>query len=249
MKPDGSDRSVDSWSLKYAWGMADVDRELLLEKITHTGEAAATPVTLPPTTFVYTQLPNRVDKLGENDGPFIKDRLTTVYNESGGQLDVNYTRADCTIIGGGSVIRGAAKKGAEKAAGNSAKKAARTQQETQQKKMSGALEGRADVVVCDPADPGKTITDIDRVQGGVLWEEKSATWATNIDNWVTGHIRNKFNSYMDARKYLPGYEHAPIGWGFATSNVDPELRSAIESEVGRLRQANPDADIRLEWAP
>jgi len=97
VKADGSGyRPVDSWSLGHAWGMADVDRELLLEKITHTGEAATTPVTLPPITFVYTQLPNRVDKLGDNDGPFIKDRLTTVYNESGGEHDINYTGTDCT---------------------------------------------------------------------------------------------------------------------------------------------------------
>jgi RHS repeat-associated protein len=104
LKADGSGyRPVDTWKLDHSWGMADVDRALLLEKITHTGEAAAgpgaaaaTPVTLPPMTFVYTQLPNRVDKLGDDVGPFVKYRLGTVYNETGGQLDVNYSGQDCT---------------------------------------------------------------------------------------------------------------------------------------------------------
>ncbi|MFC6932244.1 hypothetical protein ACFQHO_19170 [Actinomadura yumaensis] len=100
IKPDGSGyRPVDSWKLNHAWGMADIDRQLLLESIVHTGEATtgdAKPVNMPPVSFVYKQLPNRVDKLGDNLGPFIKNRVATVYNETGGVLDVNYTAEDCT---------------------------------------------------------------------------------------------------------------------------------------------------------
>ncbi|GAA3817853.1 RHS repeat-associated core domain-containing protein [Sphaerisporangium flaviroseum] len=97
VKADGSGhRPVDSWDVKHAWGMADVDRQLLLTSIVHTGLAGATSVTLPPVSFVYTQLPNRVDKLGDDLGPFVKNRLGTVYNEFGGVLDVNYSPADCT---------------------------------------------------------------------------------------------------------------------------------------------------------
>ncbi|MEV4395670.1 RHS repeat-associated core domain-containing protein [Nonomuraea sp. NPDC049607] len=96
-KADGSGhRAVDSWTLQHAWGMADVDRQLLLTSVVHTGHAGVAPVTLPPVSFVYTQLPNRVDKLGDDLGPFVKNRLGTIYNEYGGVLDVNYSAADCT---------------------------------------------------------------------------------------------------------------------------------------------------------
>ncbi|MEV4110944.1 polymorphic toxin-type HINT domain-containing protein [Nonomuraea sp. NPDC049695] len=97
LKADGSDyRPVDTWELNHAWGMADVDRQLLLTSIVHTGLAGQDPVVLPPVSFVYDQMPNRVDKLGDDLGPFVKNRLGTVYNEFGGVLDVNYSKADCT---------------------------------------------------------------------------------------------------------------------------------------------------------
>ncbi|MCP2343147.1 RHS repeat-associated core domain-containing protein [Actinomadura rupiterrae] len=89
-------RSVDSWDLKHAWSNGDVDRQLLLESVTTKGLATTPPVTLPPVTFIYTQKENRVDKLGDDDGPFVKSRLGTVYTETGGQLDINYTDKDCT---------------------------------------------------------------------------------------------------------------------------------------------------------
>ncbi|WP_214409289.1 polymorphic toxin-type HINT domain-containing protein [Sphaerisporangium fuscum] len=97
LKADGTDyRPVDYWELGHAWGMADVDRQLLLTSIVHTGLAGPDPVVLPPVSFVYTQMPNRVDKLGDDLGPFVKDRLGTVYNEFGGVLDIKYSGADCT---------------------------------------------------------------------------------------------------------------------------------------------------------
>ncbi|GAB2819429.1 RHS repeat-associated core domain-containing protein [Actinoallomurus bryophytorum] len=97
LKPDASGyRDVDSWALTQAWGLADVDRDLLLGSITHTGLAGKTPVTLPPVTFNHVQLANRVDKLGDDVGPYIKYRLGTVFDESGGQIDVNYSTPECT---------------------------------------------------------------------------------------------------------------------------------------------------------
>ncbi|MFD1539855.1 polymorphic toxin-type HINT domain-containing protein [Nonomuraea guangzhouensis] len=97
LKENGVDyRPVDTWELSHAWGMADVDRQLLLTSIVHTGLAGQDPVVLPPVSFVYTQKPNRVDKLGDDLGPFVKNRIGTVYNEFGGVLDVNYSGADCT---------------------------------------------------------------------------------------------------------------------------------------------------------
>lgn len=48
---DGTYRDVDTWTLRHAWGDADVDRALLLKGITHTGKASGTAVTLPEVTF------------------------------------------------------------------------------------------------------------------------------------------------------------------------------------------------------
>ncbi|CND72998.1 Uncharacterised protein [Mycobacterium tuberculosis] len=112
----------------------------------------------------------------------------------------------------------------------------------------GRLEGCRDYVVDDPAEPGRTITDIDRVQNGVLWEEKSATDAGDIGRWVAKHIDKKFSSYLDARQYIVGYEEAPIGFSFTSPDVDPAFRSEVESAVERLRLKYPDEQILLEWS-
>ncbi|WP_189220855.1 MULTISPECIES: RHS repeat domain-containing protein [Streptomyces] len=88
--------TVDSWKLAQRWGQADIDYQLLLDSIQRTGHTATTPVTLPKTTFAYTQLDNRLDKTGDGYAPFVKDRLSTVADESGGQVDVNYSEAACT---------------------------------------------------------------------------------------------------------------------------------------------------------
>ncbi|MEU7526738.1 RHS repeat-associated core domain-containing protein [Saccharothrix sp. NPDC042600] len=97
VQPDGAGhRPVDSWTFEHAWGTADVDRQLLLKSIVHTGHAAATPVAMPPVTFSYTQRPNRVDRLGDDVGPFVKNRVGAIHNETGGVVDVNYSGADCS---------------------------------------------------------------------------------------------------------------------------------------------------------
>ncbi|MFF6999337.1 polymorphic toxin-type HINT domain-containing protein [Streptomyces sp. NPDC008313] len=88
-------RDVDSWNLTHRWGMADTDYQLLLDSVQHTGHTAEPAVTLPKTTFAYTQLANRLDKTGDGYPPFIKARLSTVSDESGGQIDVNYSAPAC----------------------------------------------------------------------------------------------------------------------------------------------------------
>ncbi|MEW9555328.1 RHS repeat-associated core domain-containing protein [Nonomuraea sp. NPDC050783] len=96
IKADGSGyRDVDSWSLTHKWGLADVERDLLLEAIQHTGNAGATPVSLPPVRLDYVQLENRVDKTGDDILSYIRYRLSAVYDESGGQLDISYSGKDC----------------------------------------------------------------------------------------------------------------------------------------------------------
>ncbi|MFG3134084.1 polymorphic toxin-type HINT domain-containing protein [Streptomyces tendae] len=94
---DGSTyKAVDSWKLAHRWGMADTDYQLLLDSIQHTGHTASPAVTLPKTTFAYTQLANRLDKTGDGYAPFIKNRLSSIADEYGGQIDVNYSGAACT---------------------------------------------------------------------------------------------------------------------------------------------------------
>ncbi|MBL1109712.1 sugar-binding protein [Streptomyces sp. 5-8] len=86
---------VDSWHLDHRWGMADTDYQLLLDSVQHTGRSAEPAIALPKTTFAYTQLANRLDKTGDGFPPFIKDRLSTVADEFGGQIDVNYSAPAC----------------------------------------------------------------------------------------------------------------------------------------------------------
>ncbi|WP_141366406.1 RHS repeat-associated core domain-containing protein [Streptomyces sp. 6-11-2] len=87
---------VDSWTMGHRWGMADTDYQLLLDSIQHTGHTATPAVTLPKTTFAYTQLANRLDRTGDGYAPFIKARLSTVADEYGGQVDVNYSAPACS---------------------------------------------------------------------------------------------------------------------------------------------------------
>ncbi|WP_406174309.1 RHS repeat-associated core domain-containing protein [Streptomyces sp. NBC_00996] len=95
LQADGTYGKVDSWHLAHRWGMADTDYQLLLDSIQHTGHTASPAITLPKTTFAYTQLANRLDKTGDGYAPFIKARLSTIADESGGQVDVNYSAPAC----------------------------------------------------------------------------------------------------------------------------------------------------------
>ncbi|MEV3872978.1 RHS repeat-associated core domain-containing protein [Streptomyces sp. NPDC049906] len=95
LKADGTYGKVDSWKLNHRWGMADTDYQLLLDSVQRTGHTATPAVTLPKTTFTYASLENRLDKTGDGYAPFIKARLSTVADESGGQTDVNYSPPAC----------------------------------------------------------------------------------------------------------------------------------------------------------
>jgi uncharacterized protein YukE len=112
----------------------------------------------------------------------------------------------------------------------------------------GNLEGQKEISVADPANPARTITDIDDVRDGVLWEEKSATWAGDEQKWVTKQVVQKLESYLEARQHLLGYENAPIGLRMTEPGVEPSLRAAIEAAIDEFRKAHPGADIRLEFA-
>ncbi|MEU8927601.1 RHS repeat-associated core domain-containing protein [Kitasatospora sp. NPDC048545] len=95
LQPDGGYQDVDSWTLNHKWGTADFDYQLLLDSVQHTGAGGSPSVPMPKTGFAYKQLANRLDKVGDGRAPFIKQRLGTVTDELGGQIDVNYSAAAC----------------------------------------------------------------------------------------------------------------------------------------------------------
>ncbi|MFE2540979.1 polymorphic toxin-type HINT domain-containing protein [Actinacidiphila glaucinigra] len=96
LQSNGTYLPVDSWSFGHHWGMADTDYQLLLDSIQHTGKAGGT-LDLPKVTFDYDQLPNRADKPEDGRAPFIKERLGTVDDEYGGQIDINYKPGTCSV--------------------------------------------------------------------------------------------------------------------------------------------------------
>jgi hypothetical protein len=111
----------------------------------------------------------------------------------------------------------------------------------------GALEGARDYQVMDPLNAGRTITDIDRIQDGVLWEQKSASTAKDASTWIAKHIDGKFSRYLEARQHMPGYENAPIGFEFS-SPMESGFQSQVEAAIDGLRQAHPDVTIMTRFA-
>ncbi|MEW2113670.1 polymorphic toxin-type HINT domain-containing protein [Streptomyces sp. NPDC005474] len=91
----GAYSNVDGWKLTHRWGMADTDYQLLLDSVQRTGYDGTASITLPKVTLAYTQLANRLDKIGDGYAPYIKSRLSTVADESGGQIDVGYSAPVC----------------------------------------------------------------------------------------------------------------------------------------------------------
>ncbi|MFG3349365.1 RHS repeat-associated core domain-containing protein [Streptomyces sp. NPDC048018] len=96
LQSDGTYKDIDAWTLKHRWGSSDIDYQLILSSIVRKGLAGTTPITLPATVLGYDQLPNRLDKQNDGRAPFIKERLSSVTDEAGGQIDVNYSAAACS---------------------------------------------------------------------------------------------------------------------------------------------------------
>lgn len=112
-------------------------------------------------------------------------------------------------------------------------------------------EGDTNYVVDNPENWADTITDIDRIEDGVLWEEKSATGRdprVNVDKWIAKHVFKKLDSYVRARPYMNGFENAPIGISFTEPGATPEFRAAVESGIAEWRAKHPDVDVRVRWA-
>ncbi len=114
------------------------------------------------------------------------------------------------------------------------------------------MEGDTNYVVDNPDDLSDTVTDIDRVEGGTLWEEKTATGQNpNMDtpSWVQKNVVGKLNSYTRARQYLTGYENAPLGLDFTQPGATPEFKAAVEQAVEEWKAANPGVPVTVRWAP
>ncbi|MET9795758.1 polymorphic toxin-type HINT domain-containing protein [Nocardiopsis alba] len=95
---DGSSYStVDSWKFEHAFPAPGdgTDPTLWLDSITHTGHVGGT-LANPSLTFSGTPMPNRVDSTSDGVAPLNKWRVTSVYTETGGQLDISYSDPDCT---------------------------------------------------------------------------------------------------------------------------------------------------------
>lgn len=108
-------------------------------------------------------------------------------------------------------------------------------------------DGATEIQIDKPGDLGTTITDIDRVENGVLWEEKSATSAGNPEQWVNKQFVNKMEKYIESQQYIVGLENAPIGIRFTNPGVDPALRAAVEQAAAELRAKHPGVTILVDW--
>ncbi|GAA4227274.1 RHS repeat-associated core domain-containing protein [Actinomadura meridiana] len=92
-------RDVDSWTLDHHWGAVNDERDLLLKEVQHTGLAGATTaddIALPKVTFNHEQKANRLDQAGDGLPAYIRYRVTKVFDESGGELDINYSDPECS---------------------------------------------------------------------------------------------------------------------------------------------------------
>lgn len=112
-------------------------------------------------------------------------------------------------------------------------------------------EGDTNYVVDNPNDWADTITDIDRIEDGTLWEEKTATGSDprlNVQKWIAKHVFKKLDAYVRARPYMPGFEDAPIGLSFTEPGATPQFRTAVESGIAEWLAKNPDVEVKLRWA-
>ncbi|MFH8290515.1 polymorphic toxin-type HINT domain-containing protein [Streptomyces sp. NPDC018059] len=87
---------VDSWSFGHLFtDNGDSSKSLWLNTIKQTGHAGSGTVSTPAVELLGTQLPNRVDKPGDNIQAMNRFRLAGVDNGTGGRMDVLYRDAEC----------------------------------------------------------------------------------------------------------------------------------------------------------
>lgn len=92
-------RNVDSWALDHQWGAVNDERDLLIKEIQHTGLAGPTgaeTVALPKVTFNHVPKANRLDQAGDGIPPYTRYRVSKIFDESGGEIDISYSGVDCS---------------------------------------------------------------------------------------------------------------------------------------------------------
>ncbi|TMR03451.1 sugar-binding protein [Actinomadura soli] len=92
-------RPVDSWTLDHHWGAVNDERDLLLKEIQHTGLAgptAADDIKLPKVTFNHEPKANRLDQAGDGLPSYTRYRVSKIFDESGGELDIAYSGPECS---------------------------------------------------------------------------------------------------------------------------------------------------------
>ncbi|GAA1563233.1 RHS repeat-associated core domain-containing protein [Kribbella karoonensis] len=93
----GGYRDVERWTMTHSFPSPGdgTTGALWLRDITHAGTAAGT-VTLPAVVFGGTLKANRVNSAADGLPALYKERVTSIKNESGGEVDVTYSNPDCT---------------------------------------------------------------------------------------------------------------------------------------------------------
>ncbi|WP_144440924.1 hypothetical protein [Streptomyces roseifaciens] len=112
-------------------------------------------------------------------------------------------------------------------------------------------EGDTNYVVDDLNNLSDTITDIDSIRDGTLWEEKTATGQdprVDVDKWINKHVHKKLDSYVRARPHMEGYEQAPLGLDFTQPGATPDFRAAVESGIKEWESRNPGSRVKVRWA-
>ncbi|MFI7342949.1 polymorphic toxin-type HINT domain-containing protein [Streptomyces sp. NPDC050085] len=88
---------VESWTLGHQFNdNGDSSKSLWLKTIKQTGYSGSTSADMPIVELLGQQLPNRVDKAGDNIQAMNRFRLSGVDNDTGGTLDIIYRDADCS---------------------------------------------------------------------------------------------------------------------------------------------------------
>jgi RHS repeat-associated protein len=95
-------KDVDTWTLSHTFpSPGDGTRAgLWLESIVHTGKSTGSAViggdvAMPEVNFDWVQMPNRVDTLTDGQYPMNWMRMSTIWTDTGGKIDVRYSGPEC----------------------------------------------------------------------------------------------------------------------------------------------------------
>ncbi|MFE7558506.1 polymorphic toxin-type HINT domain-containing protein [Kitasatospora sp. NPDC057500] len=96
----GTYRTVDTWALSQSLAEPGdgTKKTLQLDSVRRTGSNGQTPVTLPPVTFTYRMVPNRVDGLVPPEHMFMRPRIQGITTEAGGRINVVYSDPECSRV-------------------------------------------------------------------------------------------------------------------------------------------------------